>query len=895
MTAPTTAPRPPRRSVVSSRALRRVGTASLALPLAILVASTPASAGAASATSTAAAASTGDVVVTNTETVQARLDATGKQQEARVYEQLTFTGKGKAHVSDPVSTKGLRNLDGFGGFTVADGALTTDVTVDGEQRLRTVSDLDHELPLGLSVVYTLDGKVVSPGSVLGRSGTLEVRYTVTNKTTRQDTVTYDDGTGKQVSTKAETVVPMIGQLVTTLPSTFTAVTSGEASIAGDGRGGTIMTFQMTLFPPIGSATAEFGYTAQITHGVVPPATMTALPVSPLTSTSFKGGSASYASGAQAGVDLTAGAITIDTSVLKLRDGAATLLGGLVQLRDGAGQLSTGLNHEAAPGAAQLAAGLTTAHSGAARLAGGASTLAGGLVRLRDGATQLSTGLSTSAVPGAAQLAAGLTTAHTGASALAGGAKQVDTGAQQLAAGSAQLDDGLKSAGSKVPALLAGLTQVDAGLAKIDAGLAQLQGSDGLAKMTAGIGAKTTPGTLLYGIDQLRTQIAAAVVGLTNLQGAAGQATALAGNGDSLRSAATDVTTAAADASISPATHDALVAVATTLGTRAAQLDGAATYLAGVNGGLTSLKSKIDPAANVALLTMGCGLSSVSYVGVCDPAKPGLLEGLHSAIAAIGSPAATEADQKGLTLRGGVNLARGGVGQLSAGGKTLVDGLGQLSSGASALRTGAGQLVGGTGQLVAGSTQLSGGTALLETGAGSLASGLRTATAGSTTLTEGLATAASGAPALADGAAQLSSGTSLLATGAGSLASGLRAAAAGSTTLADGLTTAADGAPALVDGAAQLSAQGTSVLVSNGKATAADYGVKYAVIAASAQRAADEGMAYGAPAGAAGATAYSIEIAGVDGAGVGNVSRGFASVALFGIGSVVATLARRRFA
>jgi len=103
--------------------------------------------------------------------------------------------------------------------------------------------------------------------------------------------------------------------------------------------------------------------------------------------------------------------------------------------------------------------------------------------------------------------------------------------------------------------------------------------------------------------------------------------------------------------------------------------------------------------------------------------------------------------------------------------------------------------------------------------------------------------------------------------------------AGSTTLAAGLTTAAGGASALVDGAGQLSAQGTSVLVSNGKETAADDGVKYAVIEAGAQRAADEGMAYGAPSGAAGATAYSIEIAGVDGAGAGNVGRGFASIVL----------------
>ena len=41
-------------------------------------------------------------------------------------------------------------------------------------------------------------------------------------------------------------------------------------MAGDGKGGTKMSFTMTLFPPIGSDTAEFGYTANIEDGVVPP-------------------------------------------------------------------------------------------------------------------------------------------------------------------------------------------------------------------------------------------------------------------------------------------------------------------------------------------------------------------------------------------------------------------------------------------------------------------------------------------------------------------------------------------------------------------------------------------------------------------------------------------------
>ena len=109
-----------------------------------------------------------------------------------------------------------------------------------------------------------------------------------------------------------------------------------------------LTFQMTLFPPIGSDTAEFGYTAHVSPGLVPPANLTSMAVSPLDYPSFKDGSASYQAGAQKGVDLTGGALQIDDSVLKLHDGAAQLLAGLLQLHDGANQLSTGLNDEPHP-------------------------------------------------------------------------------------------------------------------------------------------------------------------------------------------------------------------------------------------------------------------------------------------------------------------------------------------------------------------------------------------------------------------------------------------------------------------------------------------------------------------------------------------------------------------
>jgi len=129
-----------------------------------------------------AAADSGDVAVTNTETVQARLSATGAYQEARVYDQLALSGHGTTTVTNPVSTRGLRNLDGFGGYTVIDGNLVSTLSVDGERRERSVSTYDKDLPLRVEVTYTLDGRPVQPGAVVGKSGTLGVHYTVTNTT-----------------------------------------------------------------------------------------------------------------------------------------------------------------------------------------------------------------------------------------------------------------------------------------------------------------------------------------------------------------------------------------------------------------------------------------------------------------------------------------------------------------------------------------------------------------------------------------------------------------------------------------------------------------------------------------------------------------------------------------
>lgn len=823
----------------------RIAAVGLAVPAALVLAAGP-----------SLAAS--DVVVTNTETIQAHLDASGKVKDARVYDQLALTGSGTVQVANPVSTKGLRNLDGFGGYDVKDGELVTQVSVDGDKRLRTVSDFDKQIPLTVKVTYVLDGKEVPPSKVVGASGKLEVRYHVENVTGKNEQVSFDDGTGQQVTKDVPVVIPMVGSLTTILPPSYTDVASQQANMAGDGRGGTKMSFTMTLFGPIGSASADFGYTATIKDGEVPPATISALPVSPLESPSFKGGAESYKGGADTGIELTAGATEIDSNLLKLRDGAGQLLAGLIQLRDGANQLNAGLAGQAAPGAAKLAAGASAAATGAGQLNDG-------LFKINAGAEQL-----------------------------AAGASDARTGAEQLADGSKQVADGLHEAGSKAPELIGGLNQVRDGLTAVDGGLATMSTSiaglsakaqpirDGINQLIAGIGSTSVPGdTLLYGLASVRAGLSdKALPGIGELK-------------DQLKCASVILADVKAGATVLPAaTHpcypDGRPAMAPADPAAAAVLTG---LLAQVGqdtdmvdttalGGLNLLAAGLDlhPAgtygptdqggAGWALARIQCGVDNASIAVVCDTTKPGVKQGLSLVAGGVDQlvSGVTSQVQAGVgtpnsgptTLRGGVAALQDGISQISAGGNALLEGLTKLGAGADQVATGNGDLFAGLKQLSTGANQLAGGTADAR-----------------------------------DGAAQLADGNRQIAKGARDLSSGLNDAAVGSGKLAAGLETAAGSAPQLEDGAQRLSDEGTKKLVEAGKGTAADYGEKYALIVAGAERAKNEGMAYGAPAGASGVTAYSLELAGETGEGDRNLGRGLGALVILGVGTAAAGLVRRR--
>ena len=438
---------------------------------------------------------------------------------ARVYDQLTATGQGTVDIANPVNTDGLRDLEELGDVEVEDGKAVTKLEVDGEDRLRTVSSFDEkDLPVTIKPTYELDGKVYDdPEDLVGKSGELKVTYRVENTTSEPTTITVQDGKGEDVEQTIDVPMPSVGSLVTVLPKGFYSVRSDQANISADGRGGTRMTYTMTLLPPIASTVAELSYTAQVEDAIIPKATVSIAVVQPLKNPSLSTAAASYQGGADTGATLTAGAEEIDSNLLKLRDGAGQLLGGLIQLRDGAEQLNDGLAGEAAPGARRLADGAGEAAVGADKLASGledaeegSGDLADGVGQIADGNGQLSEAFNSSTgaqdlVSGSQDLAAGLGLISGGLSQLAGveGLPKAYAGARPCATGSTRPRRGWRASDR----YSAGLQQIPTGStdspqlrptaanAQLQGGVTQLrQGADQLASPTTGLPAAKAAST-----------------------------------------------------------------------------------------------------------------------------------------------------------------------------------------------------------------------------------------------------------------------------------------------------------------------------------------------------------------------------------------------------------------
>lgn len=800
---------------------------------------------AASPIGAAAAASTGPggaPQVVNRESVQTSLDPTGKVDVSRVYSQLTVLGTGTVSISDPTSTKGLRNLDGFAGPAVRDGQAQYSLTVDGRTDLRTVADFTGTQPVTLRAAYTLDGTPVAPADLVGRSGLLETTYTVVNQTSKPTAITYKNGKGEEVTETVDVVTPYVGSLAIDLPQSFRNVVAVGSDGGGDGRGGTRLSWSLILFSPLGDVAKQLRWKADVTNAQLPPASLQIVPVSPDGNPVLPAGKQTLQDGADAASALTAGAFKIDASVLQLRDGAFKILDGLTQLSAGARALNAGLAGSAAPGAAQLADGLGQAKAGGQKLGAGLTQLAGGSETLAQGLR--STTGQDDLSGGAAKIAKGLVSVRDGVDALASvnGLPKAAAGLQQLRFG---LDHPAGALGGTDPG---GLLQ---GLSAIAAGLSHPTGTAG----------PKDPGGVKEGLAAL-------------LDPAAGLPAALAGVTASKNGLTTSL---AAGGSL-----DQLIGGATTV----------SNGVAGVvqlSSGLCAFALPLMPDAHPAKAQLAAGCADLT--GGTAPTKAQQLtagaKAVQDGVTAVKSNTASSRDglvalEAGLTRAvGGLQLLKGGVDQLAGGSAAARDavrtqvlaGVDQLIAGLASAVTGiSGQLQPGVAQLAAGSGTLAGKLGDAATGARQLADGSKTAAAGSGDLNLGLAK-------LADGAAKL--------------ATGLTDAASGSGKLAGGVNQVKDGVQQLADGTTELSGRGTSLLAGSANNAATDTARKVAILAALQTRAKDGALPYGAPKGAVGDAAFSYTLAGATSQTSDNTTRGGAALVVLALGSLGGVVLRRR--
>jgi putative membrane protein len=808
----------------------------------------------------AVAASSQPAIVVNRETVQAELNASGSLDKARLFSQLVVTGDGTYSVVDPTSGKNIRDLDGFSAPEVKNGKAQYSIDVHGRTNRRTVSDFTGTLPLAVTAEYTLDGKRMSAQDVVGKSGILDVRYTVENVSATPTELAFTVA-GKQITKTVDLVTPYVGQLSLTLPSTFTDIDAVRADIGGDGRGGQVLNWTMVLFEPIGQVKQTFGYTARVKKAQLPKATIQAVPVSPNKKPELAYGEKGFADGVDSAGNVAFAGATIDSNMIKLRDGAGDLLAGLTKLAAGASALKDGLAGSAAPGAHQLADGLGQAKAGSAKLAAGADKLGGGLTKVKDGSGKLSAGLG-SASAGSEKLLNGSQDLATGAGLTAAGAKTLSTGLAQISAGLDQL-----GAASALPAAKAGAVALRAGVDKLLAGFGNTSAPgtlfNGMALLAGGVsqfGSLVQLG--LDNTDPLNPGTKQAVQGLQQLSST--QKTALTtgfpagafGLGSLPIPGVQTTLACAAPVTVPDATACGVIDTLLTSGafgfpktdgTLAAMLTKIADAKIALGDGIGQLSVGVAK-VNGGLIQIAAGLKSGSAT------NPGLAEGLDSLVA-------------------GLTTAVGGVTQLSAGAKSAA--------------TGSAALADGTGKVAAGAAKLSG------EGAAPLAAGLGQLFAGSKALDDGLGQLATGGGQAVAGVHAIDDGLTKLYAGGTKLADGLDAAADGSGQIADGLLAARAGNVKIHDGVEALRTQAAVPLTTAGQNVAASYAERYATMKALDEKAAAGALPYGAPEGASGSAAYQFTLAGATSATRDNTTRGLAAIVLLALASLSGFVVRRR--
>lgn len=620
---------------------------------------------------------------TKDETVYVLAGADGSVQKIIVSDWIKNT-LGAASITDSTGLSDIENVNGNESYTISGNAKVWDAQGND---IYYRGNIEKELPVGMTVTYTLDGKKVSTDEIAGKTGKVSIRFDYDN---RQYEMVKIDGKEEKI------YVPfamLTGMLLDNEHFRNVEVTNGKIINDGDRTavvGIALPGLQENLgiskdklnIPDYVEITADasdfsFGMTVTIATNEL----FNNLDTSKLDSVE----------------DLTGSIGELSSGMKQLLDGSSALYGGLTTLLDKSKELVSGIN----------------------QLADGAKVLKDGAVSVDDGAGQLKAG--------AAELASGLNTLKGNNDTLNGGAKQVFETLLSTA------ETQIKAGGISVPTLtIDNYAQVLTGVINsLDETSVYNQA---LAQVTAAV-ENNRPLIIQKVTAAVKKQVETQVIAAVQEQVSAGIVSVVRGQvADQVISAATGMNKSDYEAAVSAGLipEETQNAVSAAIDAQMQSDDVKALIEANITAKMASDEIKATIKANTDAQMQTDTVQKTISDNVELQVKQAISENMASDEVQSKLAAASEGAKSIISLKtsldsynafylglltytGGVASAADGAEKLASGASDLKDGTAQLKDGASALYDGIFQLKNGTPALVDGVTQLKDGAMQLNDG------------------------------------------------------------------------------------------------------------------------------------------------------------------------------------
>ncbi len=654
------------------------------------------------------------------ETVYIIANADGSAKKVIVSDWIKNTAKAKSF-EDISNLDNIVNVKGDETYTVNENNMY-EWSADGNDIYYQGAG-KSELPVGLSVSYTLDGKKISADKLAGQSGKVKIRFDYTN---RQSEKIKIDGKEEEIYVP---FVMLTGMMLDN--DAFRNVEVSNGKVVNDGSHTFVAGFALPGMQSnlgIDSKDFEIPDYVEITADVknFELATSFTLAANDMFSDidfskvddKIDALSDSLDELTDAADQLIDGSSQLYDGLKTLLDKSGELIEGVDQLYDGAEKISSGAQ-ELDNGAGALASGAKDLDNGVGTLKDGADSLDSGVSSLNDGAVSLDSGIS--------QLQGYVATLSSGLNTISGNSESLNAGAKQI------FDTLLATADAQIAA--AGLQADKLTISNYAQVLDKLVGSlseDNVKTVAYNTALETVTTTVNSQKDVIREAVESAV-----------------------RKQVTESVLASAGYSMSAEQYDSAIASGQIPDEVQVQINTAVS----TQMSSSSIQSTID------INTQSQIQSLIDTNMQSDEVQSQINSAVEKASAGKNSLSSLKEQldnynifyQGVLTYTDGVDKANAGAQQILGGTNTLKEGSYTLKNGSEQLKSGSGSLKDGAGTLKDGADSLNSGAQSLKDGTGELNSGAKNLVQGVASLKEGSSALVSGVKQLKDGSMTLNDG------------------------------------------------------------------------------------------------------------------------------------------